>query len=580
MAEPRRIVKKLAYDGVELETTWLKLMDPWTEGDDVPEELKGLYELHKPFDPHTYYPRPEIICHQDLGVKLSDGTTIYCDIYRPADSDENHKVPVIVSWSYYGKRPIPGHAHMYHMGVPSGTTSEMCKFESADPGFWCRNGYAVANVDPRGVGWSEGDLTMYGRRDARDGYEFIEWIAQQPWCTGKVGMSGNSQVSINQMFIAAEQPPHLAAIAPWEGSTDKYRQNMYEGGIPATAFNCWLQHSLCGKGYVDDMEENLKRYPFVNEYWKDKAIRLEKIKVPCYFTVSWSHFHMYGIFEAFNKVRTPRKWLRCHREFEWPDAYCVEHLEDLKHFFDRWLKDINNGWEMTPRVRLDVMDAYDCDYQIERKEEEFPLERTVYTKYYLDAQNMTMADKPYENEASVSYDANEGFVNFDMEFQEDTELTGYMKLRLYVESDIHNEMDLFVNIQKADEEGNWIPTLVLGEPHPGQWGKLRVSRRALNPKLSKEYKPVLTQEREDKIVPGEIYPVDISIWPSCKIWHKGQKLRIQIAGHYIRDGWFEPLRWETDNKGQHIIHTGGQYESYLLAPVIPPRYQCKGYVYR
>jgi predicted acyl esterase len=297
-------------------------------------------------------------------------------------------------------------------------------------------------------------------------------------------------------------------------------------------------------------------------------------------TVSWSHFHMHGVFEAFRRIRTPRKWLRAHREFEWPDAYSHCNLEDLRIFFDRYLKNINNGWELTPRVRLDVMDAYDYDYQLHRAELEFPLERTQYTRYYLDAENMTMGLQPFEKEAKVSYDAKEGVVCFDMAFDEETELTGYMKLHLWVEAEGNDEMDLFINIQKADENGKWLPTLTLDEPHPGQWGKQRVSRRALDETRSTDYHPVLLQQYEEKLKPGEIVPVEISIWPSCKIWHKGQKLRVQIAGHYIREGWFEPLRWETDNVGRHVIHTGGQYDSYLLAPVIPARYTAKGYTYR
>ena len=61
---------------------------------------------------------------------------------------------------------------------------------------------------------------------------------------------------------------------------------------------------------------------------------------------------------------------------------------------------------------------------------------------------------------------------------------------------------------------------------------------------------------------------------------KGQKLRVQVAGRYIREGWFEPLTWETNNKGNHIIHSGGKYDSYLQVPIIPPRYQAGSYVYR
>jgi hypothetical protein len=193
-----------------------------------------------------------------------------------------------------------------------------------------------------------------------------------------------------------------------------------------------------------------------------------------------------------------------------------------------------------------------------------------------------MQNEQPESEASCRYDGNTGVVNFDMRFDEDTELSGYMKLRLWVECDGHNEMDVFVNVQKLSTTGEWLPTKVLGRDHPGAWGKMRVSRRELIPEKSTDYHPVQAHIREQKLSPAEIVPVDIAIWPSSKIWHKGQQLRIQIAGYYVRDmdEWFEPLTWETDNKGDHIIHTGGKYDSFLLAPVIPPKYKDGDYVFR
>lgn len=466
------------------------------------------------------------------------------------------------------------------MGVPPGTISTMSKFESPDPGFWCRHGYAIANVDPRGTGHSEGDINLFGTQDAKDGYDFIEWVAGQHWCNGRVGMGGNSCVAMTQFRVAAQQPPHLACIAPWEATTDIYRESIFEGGVPALAFNEFIVASLTGPNKIDDQVAMARQYPLMNAYWEDKIPDFKKIKIPTYACASWSHFHLRGSFNAFRKIRSTRKWLRAHREQEWPDLYNPDNIEDLKRFFDRYLRNINNGWEMTPRYRVEVMDAFDCDYQTNRPEKEFPLARTQYQKLYLDSSNMSLAAEPVENETKVSYDANEGVVNFDFQFDQQTEITGYMKLRLWVEAEGHNEMDLFVNIQKADENGNWLPTYILGEPHPGTWGKMRVSHRALDEKLSTDYEPVQSHLKEEKLSPGEIVPVDIAIVPSSKIWHKGQKLRVQIAGRYIREGWFEPLAWETDNKGSHIIHTGGKYESFLQIPVIPPKYQAGDYIYR
>lgn len=300
-----------------------------------------------------------------------------------------------------------------------------------------------------------------------------------------------------------------------------------------------------------------------------------------YSCASWGHFHVHGSFHAFRKSRSTKKWMRAHREQEWPDLYTPENVDDLKKFFDRYLKGIHNGWEMTPRYRIEVQDAFDCDYQTNRPEAQFPLARTQYQKLYVNAENSSLSASPLETEAAISYDSATEELNFDMTFEEDTEITGYMYLRLWVEAESHDDMDLFVNIQKLDEDGEWLPSYILGEPHPGAWGKMRVSRRDLDQKASTKFEPVQSHLKEEKLTKGEIVPVDIAIVPSSKIWHKGQQLRVQVAGRYIREGWFEPLSWETDNKGKHIIHAGGKYDSFLHIPVIPPKYKTKsGYTCR
>jgi predicted acyl esterase len=571
------------FGEVELETIYRRAKKPVTIDPNVnsPTDGPGMNTmgagLCAPFRQRTYIAEEGIICEQDVPVKLRDGVTIYCDIFRPTNETN---IPVIVSWGFYGKRPGEGMSEWQIMGVPPGTVSKMAKFESPDPAYWCRCGYAVANVDSRGAGHSEGDVNIFGTQDARDGYDFIEWVAAQHWCNGKIGMSGNSGVAMVQWRIASMQPPHLACIAPWEGTSDVYRESIYEGGIPALTFNEFVVNSVVGEGGVDDLVEMGKKYPLINEYWEDKIPDFTKIRIPCYATASWSHFHLRGAFEGFRKIKSTKKWIRTHREFEWPDAYCTEGINDLHRFFDRYLKDIHNGWELTPRVRLEVMDAYNFDYQTNRAENEFPLKRTEYKKLYLDAGKNVLSSDIVTEESCYSYDGNTGVANFDFKFEEETEITGYMKLRLWVAADSHNEMDLFVNIQKLSTTNEWLPTSVLGQPHPGAWGKMRVSHRALDEKKSTHFQPVQAHMKEEKLKPNEIVPVDIEIVPSSKIWHKGQSLRVQVAGHYIREGWFEPLTWDTDNKGNHIIYSGGKFDSYLQIPVIPPKYQDGDYVYR
>ena len=280
MGEVERITKTVDMSGEQVEIVMTKMMTPCT-----PEEFEAMSleerehaKIQPALNQRTYSPEEGIICMQDIPVKMRDGVTIYVDIYKP---EAEGKYPLIISWSFYGKRPFEGQAEWQIMGVPPHTVSDMSKFESPDPGYWCRHGYAVANVDPRGIGHSEGDFVQFGTQDGKDGYDFIEWAAAQDWCNGRCGLAGNSCVAMTQWRIAAQQPPHLACIAPWESTTDMYRESLCEGGIPAKSFVGFVMREACGINYIDNTPLNLEKYPFVNcTYWKDKEPDFGKVKIP------------------------------------------------------------------------------------------------------------------------------------------------------------------------------------------------------------------------------------------------------------------------------------------------------------
>lgn len=163
----------------------------------------------------------DILAEWNVPVKLRDGVTIYMDIFRPVTED---KVLSIVAWSPYGKNNP-----MDDIAKPIEPLSGLQKFEAPDPAYWVEKGYAIINPDIRGVGFSEGDLPQWGSQDGKDGYDLVEWLAVQDWCSGKIGFAGNSYLSISQWFIGAERPPHLAALAPWEGALDVYRHSIAPG---------------------------------------------------------------------------------------------------------------------------------------------------------------------------------------------------------------------------------------------------------------------------------------------------------------------------------------------------------------
>ena len=526
-----------------------------------------------------------MIVEYDQSCVLSNGLKMYYDVYRPIDKVD---VPIVLSLVGYGKNhwhglgKVPGLQQA--MGVPAGAISKHAAFEGANPEFWVSKGFAVVNADVPGTGYSEGDTRIWDDDSALAGYELIETIAKLSWCNGKVGMTGNSMVAQTQWYTAQLNPPHLAAIAPWEGNGDMYRENICQGGIPAPIFVGMIMGDLRGPGWTDDIRKMIEEYPLINGYWESRSVKLEKIKVPAYITAGYCHiYHLRNQVLGFEKIKSRHKWIRMHREWEWQDYNTPKYIDDLHRFFERYLKGIPNGWELTPRVRLEVTDAYDFDYVTDRPEREFPLARTQYTRFYLNAEDKTLSTTQPEKESKVSYDSESGEeLLFDFVFEDETEITGHTKLRLWVEADGSDDMDLFVFMQKADNDGKLVPLKVFDIPDdPGPHGRHRVSHRHLDEEKSMEYLPWHTHDREELLKPGEIVPVDIEIWPSCRIWHKGERLRVSIAGKYLRDeSWFIPMDTISRNKGRHIIHTGGKYDAYLLAPIVPPKYQAGDYKYR
>lgn len=577
--DPKYKIVPTQFGDAVIDVIYRKLRKPSSKEEQLalPPEERDMFTFVAPFNQRTYVAAKGIICHQDQAVTLRDGTVIYCDIFLPEDSGP---VPIICAWSPFGKRPGDGLDEWQLMGVGPGTVSRLAKFESADPEYWCRCGYGIANVDPRGIGHSEGDAVFMGTAEGRDGYDFIEWCAAQPWCDGRIGMFGNSGAGMAQLRIAAEQPPHLTCIAPWEATGDLFRESNREGGIESFYPESVIG-MVAGNGYIEDTLAMSNQYDEWNEYWADKVPQYANIRIPTYYTACWNHFHVVGSFEGFSRIRSRKKWMRAHREFEWPDTYNRANIADLRLFFDRYLKDIRNGWETTPRIRLEVMDIYDYDYQSNRPEKEFPLARTRYEKLYLSPAEHALSFEPCAEATSCRYDGNTQTACFDYRFTEDTEITGYMKLKLFVSVEGHDDTDIFVAIKKLGQDGGELPLTVLGEPHPGAWGKLRASRRRLDEGQSTELRPVQSYGKPEKLAAGEIVALEIPITPYSRIWHKGESLRIELAGRYLRDpGWFERLGWATDNQGMTVIHGGGKYDSHLLIPVIPPKYRCGEFIYR
>lgn len=517
---------------------------------------------------------------RNVTVRLRDGTRIFVDIYRPDGSASGESdLPILLGWSPYGKHNTADRLIWPEADVAAGWISPYTAFEAPDPSYWCRHGYAVVYPDPRGSWYSQGEMRHGGQGESEDCYDLVEWLGQQRWSNGRVGMAGVSYLTAIQWQVASLRPPHLAAINPWEGFTDWYREFAYHGGIPETSFlvrgSANLQWSTTR---TEDTPGNARAHPLYDAYWRSKECELEAIEVPAYVVASWSDqgLHTRGTLEGYERISSKQKWLEVHGRKKWHYFYRPESVRRQREFFDHFLKhaaDKVPGWS---KVLLELRDAANVGEF--RAEQAWPLARTRFKPLYLDSRTHTLHDGPVEDSSEARYTPLEpqGGTSFDYTFTRTTELTGHMKLRLWVEAVGSDDMDLFVAIQKLDQEGRLVPFVfyALNENGPAALGWLRVSHRELDAQHSRPERPVHPHVREQRLAPGERVPVDIEIWPSSTRFFAGQTLRVRIQGSDIPIASAPNAPFarheETRNGGVHVIHTGGKFDSHLLVPEIPP----------
>lgn len=522
-----------------------------------------------------------LLIERNVVITLRDGINIYADVYRPDGPMGEEGLAPIIGYGPYGKHTTP-RIYSETSGVDPQWVSQYAGFEAVDPAWWCPRGYAIVYPDPRGTWYSEGEMHHGGLTEALDGYDIVEWAGNQPWSNGRVGMSGVSYLAAIQYQVAPLKPPHLAAINPWEAFNDWYREFGTHGGLRETGFLPYASDSICwGLTTSEDTNANVQAHPLWDEYWASKAVALEDIEVPAFVVASWTDqgFHTRGTLECFQKMRSEHKWLLVHGQKKWGHFYNPENVAQLQAFFDHFLKETDDSVLDWPKVRVEVRErAY---RQTLRAENEWPLERRQLSRLYLDAGSNSLSPTPSGVESELRYNSEDksASAHFDYMFNEDTEITGHMKLRLWGAAEAHNEMDLFVAIQKIDEHGDHVGMHYYAnfDTGPVALGWLRASQRELDMTLSSPEQPVQHHRRSRMLTPGKAVDMEIEIWASSTLFRKGEGLRVVVQGSDIYPypdrlpGTPLALHEDLDNKGYHVLKTGGRFDAHLLVPIIPKK---------
>jgi len=562
----------------------------------------------------------------DVPIEMDDGIVLRADVFRPIDDGQ---YPVILSYGPYAKgwRFQDGYPSAWeaierdHPDVLEGSTNKYQQWEVVDPEKWVLDGYACVRVDSRGAGRSPGYLDPFSPRETTDFVLCIEWAAGQAWSTDKVGLTGISYYAINQWQVASMQPEHLAAICPFEGGADFYRDLSRHGGIYTTFWGNWydkqikvIQHGLgkngptnpnngvlvCGDQTLPDEHlvanradygEEIRKRAIDSEWYRERSARWERITVPLLSAGNWGGqgLHLRGNVEGFMRAASDQKWLEIHGNAHWAEFYTDYGVTLQKRFFDHFLKGENNGWDRQPPVHLRVRTL---DGFVDRDEFEWPLARTEWTQLYLDASTCALVNTPAA-EAAVTYDATGEGITFDLPpFDDETEITGPLAAKLFVSSST-TDADLFLVVRVFAPDGEEVVFHGANDPHaPIGQGWLRASHRALDPELSTFYRPYHTHDRIEPLEPGEVYEMEVEIWPTCVVVPAGYQLSLTVRSRdYEWDGpptflkqFGNPLRGcgplihddsadrpSEVTENEVTLHTGGEHAGCLLAPIVPPK---------
>ena len=560
----------------------------------------------------------------DVAIVMDDGLSLRADVYRPAAPG---RYPALMSYGPYGKGLAfqDGYATAWEImarefpDAVSGSSNAYQNWEVADPEKWVPHGYVCVRVDSRGAGRSPGYLDHNNARENRDFYLCIEWAAAQPWSNGKIGLNGISYYAASQWRAAALQPPPLAAICVWEGWADYYRDGARHGGIACTFRKNWqemqvvtVQHGrgtrgprsrvtgelVCGDETLTedvlaqsraDMWANILARPLVDDYYRERTADLERVTVPLLSAANWGGqgLHTRGNFEGYMRAASPLKWLEVHGGSHWAPFYTDYGVGLQRRFFDHFLKGEDNGWETQPRVTLQVRHI---DRFVERAENEWPLARTLWTRFYLDLETQSLAPDRARGTRHEYEAMGEGVTFSTPPLEHETEITGPSALKLWVSSST-TDADIFAVVRVFAPGGDEVVFQGALDPHtPIAQGWLRASHRKLDPERTLPHRPYHTHDEVEPLEPGVPVELDVEIWPTCIVVPAGYRIALTIRGRDYEyagaaatlSNMKNPMRGcgpfvhddPTDRPpeifgGAVTLHAGEERQPYLLLPIIP-----------
>ncbi len=526
-----------------------------------------------------------VVVLSGVRVPMRDGVGLNLRITRPAPEG---RYPAVMEYNPY-RRLGP-------------TTAD-------DPGYppvvryLAERGYVVVQYDLRGTGSSSGFSTdIYADAERQDGYDMIEWIAAQPWCTGAVGMIGKSYGAVVQWQVAVQNPPHLKAIVVRSANNDVYTEFANPGGAirpwmfeyyapMMNAFNFAPPFAeLTGARWASIWAERLEdsapwslgyiRNTLHGDYWRRRSLApgFERVQCPVYLIEGWPDWYASAELEAYQRLRVPRKVLIGpwgHYYSEEPEAFPGPRIDtrpEYLRWFDHWLKGIDTGMMDEPPVTvfvrhwrtpslLTLEDAGEW-----QNEAAWPPADVEPTAFHFDAQGALSRNPPandgaenYQYRASVGLAAGRRGLGSTTPFgmpidqrPDDAYSVLYATPPLDAPVTLLGEPAALLHVSSTAETAYFHVRLCDVAPDGAVAliadGGLLASHRS-------------SHEAPEPIVPGEVYELSIKLRHTAYRIAAGHRLRVAVSSADFQNAW------PTGVAAHNTVHRGRTHPSRVILPI-------------
>ncbi|KAJ9361583.1 hypothetical protein DTO027B9_744 [Paecilomyces variotii] len=549
---------------------------------------------------------------RDIQIPVRDGNYVLGDIYLPPEG----KLPALVSSTVYGKRVVYSgprrddydevaafekaeddwHStsadvplHIPNTGPWFGTWTKQRVYETIgtfNTFYWVPRGYAMVKIDPRGVSQTPGTRgVLVSPQESSDISDVVEWVARQPWCTGNVGLAGNSYGANCQWPSAVRKPQGLRAIIPYATDVDLYRDLGYVGGISAWNYlRPWSDGINAASPRwpaAEDLVTTFSSHPFYDDYWERLQCEIEDIDIPVFMAAAQMLiFHHRGPYEAWRRVSSTNKHLQIvdSNYFSWPNEVAAHKL---LRFTERYLKGLDNYDLEKVGIQMRIGDGK----WYWRTEDDWEIPGTKYIDWHLYPDGSLRPETPVGAPVkTLSYmadiepkSAKAGVSFLSKPFGEDIELIGHFTATLNISSTSH-DADVVVSLWAIDENDQVVKFCTGPNLEPLASGLLRASHRATDPEKSLPWRPWHTHLEKDyaPLQREEVCEVNVEICPVAARIRSGWRLRVDIlpseAQPDIPSYRPPPLRsWAKEYHVNAIntLHVGGGYSNFVRVPVVP-----------